>query len=57
MTLENLLNAHGFKILGNKSIFKKEVSSETVKEYSQMLEKLKIKIPLNSSSSNNSVNR
>lgn len=56
MTLENLLNAHGFKILGNKSIFKKEVSSETVKEYSQMLEKLKIKIPLNSSSSNNSVN-
>lgn len=56
MTLEKLLNAHGFKILGNKSIFKKEVSSETVKEYSQMLEKLKIKIPLNSSSSNNSVN-
>lgn len=56
MTLENLLNAHGFKILGNKSIFKKEVSSETVKEYSQMLEKLKIKIPLNSSSSNNPVN-
>lgn len=54
MTLENILDAHGFKILGNKSIFKKEISSETVKEYSQMLERLKIKLPLNSNPSSNS---
>ncbi len=41
MTLEKILAEYGYEILGNKSIFKKEVSNETVKEYRMMLERLK----------------
>ena len=41
MTLEKILAEYGYEILGNKSIFKKEVSNETVKEYRKMLERLK----------------
>ena len=41
MTLEKILAEYGYEILGNKSIFKKGVSNETVKEYRKMLERLK----------------
>ena len=41
MTLEKILQDYGFEILGNKSIFTKEVSTEHFLEYKTMLERLR----------------
>lgn len=43
MTFEDVIIAHGFEIIGNKSIFKKEVTEKQVMEYTCILEKLKQK--------------